>query len=61
MTLRHKQACAACARVQVHSVSHQRVFFRSREGTSESQGDLGRARGEISIPAHCASFSPPTP
>ena len=25
MTLRHKQACAACARVRVLSVSHQRV------------------------------------
>src|SRR5688572_8926578 len=34
MTLRHKQACAACARVRVHSVSHQRVSL-TRENERE--------------------------
>jgi hypothetical protein len=34
MTLRHKQACAACARVRVHSVSHQRVSLK-RENERE--------------------------
>jgi hypothetical protein len=34
MTLRHKQACAACASVRVHSVSHQRVSLK-RENERE--------------------------
>ena len=50
MTLRHKQACAACASVRVHSVSHQRVsLMRGNE----------REPGETQHALRCNLNTPP--
>ena len=50
MTLRHKQACAACASVRVHSVSHKRVsLMRGNE----------REPGETQHALRCNLNTPP--
>ena len=62
MTLRHKQACAACARVRVLSVSHQRVSHEREPGETqhalrcnlntppEAQGHAATARQLLCTP-----------